>query len=143
MHESFQLLYTVKEFEQIADLVSTNMKSKAVSWCSSDFEFSAEGKKEIIDYHTRTQKQLSRALEVFESVNLEKAKAMKEKYKHYRNLEIELEKQHFERLRDEVTKTISSSKTHVELMTFLRAINGHATNIARILLKWSSKKDEL
>lgn len=143
VNESFQLLYTVKEFEQIADLVSTNMIGKAYNWSNSKLEFSEEGKNEIVDYHTRTQKQLSRALAVFESVNLEKAKAMKEKYKHYRNLEIELEKQHFERLRDEVTETISSSKSHVELMTFLRAINGHATNIARILLKWSSKKDEL
>jgi phosphate:Na+ symporter len=142
VNESFQLLYTVKEFEQIADLVSTNMIGKAYKWSTSKLEFSEEGKNEIVDYHTRTQKQLSRALAVFESVNLEKAKAMKEKYKQYRNLEIELEKQHFERLRDEVTETISSSKSHVELMTFLRAINGHATNIARILLKWSSKKDE-
>jgi phosphate:Na+ symporter len=138
--ESFQLLYTVKEFEQIADLVSTNMINRAISWCSMNYEFSPEGKSEIVDYHTRTQKQISRALAVFESVNLEKAKAMKDKYKQYRNLEIELEKQHFERLRDEVTNTISSSKTHVELMTFLRAINGHATNIARILLKWSVDK---
>ncbi|HAF29816.1 MAG TPA: Na/Pi cotransporter family protein [Bacteroidales bacterium] len=138
--ESFQLLYTVKEFEQIADLVSTNMINRAISWCSMNYEFSPEGKSEIVDYHTRTQKQISRALAVFESVNLEKAKAMKDKYKQYRNLEIELEKQHFERLRDEVTNTISSSKTHVELMTFLRAINGHATNIARILLKWSGEK---
>jgi len=140
VNESFQLLYTVKEFEQIADLVSTNMVKRAKSWCSMDFEFSKEGKNEIVDYHNRTQKQLSRALVVFENVNLEKAKAMKEKYKQYRNLEIELGKQHFERLKEEVTETISSSKTHVELMTFLRAINGHATNIARILLKWSDKK---
>ncbi|MFC2103782.1 Na/Pi symporter [Bacteroidota bacterium] len=137
--ESFQLLYMVKEFEQIADLVSTNMINRAITWCNLEYEFSVEGKNEIIDYHTRSQKQISRALAVFESVNLEKAKAMKEKYKQYRNLEIEFEKQHFERLRDEVTETITSSKTHVELMTFLRAINGHATNIARILLKWSNK----
>lgn len=143
VNESFQMLYTVKEFEQIADIVSTNMIAKAFRWSKSKLEFSEEGKNEIVDYHTRTQKQLSRALAVFESVNLEKAKAMKEKYKQYRNLEIELEKQHFERLRDEVTETISSSKSHVELMTFLRAINGHATNIARILLKWSSKKEEI
>ena len=140
VNEAFQLLYTVKEFEQIADIVSTSMIKKAERWSKMDYEFSVEGKNEIIKYHTKTQKQLSRALEVFESVNLEKAKAMKEKYRQYRNMEIALEKQHFERLRDEVLETISSSKTHVELMTFLRAINGHATNIARILLKWSVKK---
>jgi len=137
VNESFQLLYTVKEFEQIADIISSNMIDKAQRWCKMDFEFSVEGKNEIVEYHIKTQKQFSRALEVFKDVNLEKAKAMKEKYRKYRNMEIEMEKQHFERLRDEVSKTITSSNTHVELMTFLRAINGHATNIARILIKWS------
>jgi phosphate:Na+ symporter len=140
VNESFQLLYTVKEFEQIADIVSSIMIRKAERWSKMDFNFSTEGKNEIVKYHTKTQKQLSRALEVFENVNLEKAKAMKEKYRHYRNMEIELEKQHFERLKNEIIETISSSKTHIELMTMLRAINGHATNIARILLKWSIKE---
>ena len=139
VNESFQLLYAVKEFEQIADIVSKNMIKKAARWSKMDFEFSVDGKNEIINYHTKTQKQLSRALEVFENVNLEKAKAMKEKYRRYRNMEIELGKQHFKRLQDEIIETISSSKTHVELMTYLRAINGHATNIARILLKWPVK----
>lgn len=139
VNEAFQLLYTVKEFEQIADIVSKSMIKKAVRWSKMDYEFSVDGKNEIIDYHTKTQKQLSRALEVFESVNLEKAQAMKEKYHRYRNMEIEFEKQHFERLKNEITETISSSNTHIDLMTFLRAINGHATNVARILLKWSIK----
>ncbi len=137
INEAFQLLYTVKEFEQIADIISTNLIPKAKRWCDRDYEFSEEGKKEIVDYHTRTQKQLSRAIEVFAEVNLEKAKAMKQKYKQYRNMEFDLEKQHFERLRDDVEQSVASSKTHVELMTNLRAINGHATNIARILIKWS------
>ncbi len=140
MNESFQLLYTVKEFEQIADIVSSIMIRKAEKWSKMDFNFSTEGKNEIVKYHTKTQKQLSRALEVFVNVNLEKAKAMKEKYRQYRNMEIELEKQHFERLKNEIVETISSSKTHIELITMLRAINGHATNIARILLKWSIKE---
>ncbi|MFP4023633.1 MAG: Na/Pi symporter [Thiohalospira sp.] len=137
INEAFQLLYTVKEFEQIADIISTNLIPKAEYWCSKEFEFSSAGKKEIVDYHTRAQKQLSRAIDVFSEVNLEKAKAMKQKYKQYRDMEFELEKQHFERLRDDVEQSITSSKTHVELMTNLRAINEHATNIARILLKWS------
>jgi phosphate:Na+ symporter len=140
VNESFQLMYTVKEFEQIADIVSSIMIRKAERWSNMDFNFSTEGKNEIVKYHTKTQKQLSRALEVFENVNLEKAKAMKDKYRIYRNMEIELEKQHFERLKNEIVETISSSKTHIELMTMLRAINGHATNIARILLKWSIKE---
>ena len=52
---------------------------------------------------------------------------------------IELEKQHYERLKEEVNKSISSSKTHLELLGLLKVINERATNIARILLKWSEK----
>ena len=115
------------------------MIDKATSWCAMNYEFSHEGKNEIIEYHTSTQKQISRAIEVFTDVNLEKAKVMKDKYRKYRDLAISLEKHHYERLREEVSDSISSSKTHLELMSMLRAINGHATNIARILLKWSNK----
>ncbi|HAN18880.1 MAG TPA: Na/Pi cotransporter family protein [Bacteroidales bacterium] len=140
VNEAFQLLYTVKEFEQIADLISTNMIDKAKSWCAMDYEFSHDGKNEIIEYHTSTQKQICRAIEVFAEVNLEKAKVMKDKYRKYRDMAIALEKQHYERLREEVTESISSSKTHLELMSMLRAINGHATNIARILLKWGNNE---
>lgn len=139
INEAFQLIYTVKEFEQIADTISANIAQKAHSWCASDLEFSEEGRDEIADYHTRALKQVNRAIEVLREVNLEKAKHMKKKFKKYRNMAIELEKQHYERLKEEVNKSISSSKTHLELLGLLKVINERATNIARILLKWSDK----
>ncbi|MBS3768954.1 MAG: Na/Pi symporter [Bacteroidales bacterium] len=139
LNEAFQLIYTVKEFEQIADTISSNIAQKAHSWCASDLEFSEEGRREIADYHTRALKQVNRAIEVLREVNLEKAKHMKKKFKKYRNMAIELEKQHYERLKEEVNKSISSSKTHLELLGLLKVINERATNIARILLKWSEK----
>jgi len=142
VNEAFQLLYTVKEFEQIADIIHNNLINKAEKWCSMGYEFSVEGKNELIDYHLHTQNQVSRAIAVFEEINLEKLRVMKAKNKEYRNLEQNLEKQHFERLRQEISETILSSKTHIELITTFRSINSHATNIARILLKWSDIKED-
>jgi len=142
VNEAFQLLYTVKEFEQIADIIHNNLIDKAEKWCSMGYEFSVEGKNELIDYHLHTQNQVSRAIAVFEEINLEKLRVMKAKNKEYRNLEQNLEKQHFERLRQEISETILSSKTHIELITTFRSINSHATNIARILLKWSDVKED-
>ena len=139
VNETFQLIYTVKEFEQIADLVSVNIAQKAHSWCNAELAFSEAGKNEIADYHKRALKQIHRAIEVLREVNLEKAKHMKKKYKKYRDMALELEKQHYERLKEEVDKSISSSKTHLELLGLLKVINDRATNIARILLKWSEK----
>jgi phosphate:Na+ symporter len=140
VNESFQILYTVKEFELIADVISGPMQKKARSWLVSNYVFSPEGKQELIEYHTKTCKQIKRAIEVFNEVNIEKALEMKQKYKQYRNIAFEFEKQHYERLKQEQQDTLLSSKTHLELMAMLRNISSHATNIARILLQWEESR---
>ncbi|MFH2142991.1 MAG: Na/Pi symporter [Bacteroidota bacterium] len=135
--ESFQLLYTVKEFEQIADLISSNLYIKAIIWIDSDNEFSDEGKKELSEFHLMIQKQLSRAIEVFRDMNLEKAKNMKIKHKKYRLIANEMEKHHYERLKNDFSKSISSSEIHLELIVMFREISSHITNIARIMIDWT------
>ncbi len=138
--EAFQIFYTIKELEQIADVVSGTLTEKARSWIGSEYEFSDEGKKDIGAYHEKIMKQIGRAIVVFRDVNLEKAKEMKAKYKEYRSISFELEKQHFERLKNSVGKTVQSSNTHLELLAMFRIITGHCTNIARILIEGSEKK---
>lgn len=137
IQEAFQIMYAVKEFEQIADIISKSLVKKAFEWAESDLDFSSEGKRELMDYHQRTLKQINRAIDVFSEVNLKKAKEMKEKYKKYRSLAIELERQHYGRLKDDVEESIESSEIHLELMSSLKVITSHATNIARILLEWT------
>ena len=132
--EAFQMLYVVKEIEQMADIVVVNILPKAKEWLISDSNFSEDGKKELVDFHNRCQKQLSRAIEVFRDVNLEKAKILKRKDKKYNDLVLELEKSHFSRLVGEVQQSVGSSKFHIELLGLFNAINRHAANIARILL---------
>ncbi len=139
-NEAFQIMYTVKELEEISDIIGNMLVTRAGVWIKSEAEFSKEGKKELLEYHIKTQKQLSRALEVFRDVNLEKARSMKTKHKKYRSIASELEKQHYQRLRDEEKIVEESGDTHMELMTRLRTITHHATNIARILLEWKSGK---
>ena len=137
VNESFQILYTVKELELIADVVSRSMNDKARYWLSAGHSFSEKGRQELVDYHGKTCKQIKRAIEVFQEVNMEKALQMKQKYKEYRSIAFEFEKQHYERLKQEDPDTLTSSKTHLELMAMLRIISSHATNIARILLQWN------
>jgi phosphate:Na+ symporter len=140
-NEAFQIMYTVKELEEISDIIGNLLVTRADVWIKSKAEFSREGKKELLEYHIKTQKQLSRALEVFRDVNLEKARSMKSKYKKYRSIAIEFEKHHYERLRDDGKIIEESGDTHMELMTRLRTITHHATNIARILLEWKSGEE--
>jgi len=137
IQEAFQIMYAVKEFEQIADVISKNLLKKASHWTKNDLEFSQEGKNELTQYHQRTLKQINRAIEVFNEVNLRKAKEMKEKYKKYRAQAIEFERLHYSRLKDHIDKSVETSEIHLDLMSSLKVITSHATNIARILLEWT------
>jgi len=140
INEVFQMMHTAKELEQIADIVSKNLKELAQKKLESNSQFSKEGQAELIEYHTKTIKQINRSIEVFKDVNLEKAQEMEKKYKKYRLMEMELRRTHFARLQQEIPETVATSEIHVQLMELLKRISSHATNIARILLE--PKKEE-
>ena len=141
VNESFQILYTVKEFELIADVVSASLVRKAGQWIDAKHDFSKEGRKELELYHGKTCKLIKKAIEVFSEVNIEKALEMKMKYKEYRTISFEFEKQHYQRLEKEVHESVMSTGTHLELMAMLRNISSHATNIARIILQWNETSE--
>ncbi|MBN1184560.1 MAG: Na/Pi cotransporter family protein [Bacteroidales bacterium] len=134
VNEAFQMIYTVKELEQIADVISTNMLKHAIEWAGETFDFSEEGKKEIREFHTLTIQQLQNAIEVFMELNLHKALTVKDKHKAYRKKADELELLHYERLRKNVPESIESSKYHIELINMLKIIIRHSSNICRIIL---------
>jgi phosphate:Na+ symporter len=134
--EAFQVMYVVKELEQIADLISNNLAERSKWWLQSGYEFSPEGKMELKEFHLLTQKQLKRAIAVFTELNLEKAKKAFKKYENFKEVGRELERQHFNRLKQDNDKTLTSSKTHLEMVSVFRTIGSHANNIAHIILEW-------
>lgn len=133
-NESFQIMSTMHELEQIGDVISKILYVKADTWIKSDIKFSKAGTKELIEYHSKTQKQLSRAIQVFEELNLERAKSMKKKQKKYESLALEFSRQHYERLQESKEKSIKSSSYHLEIVNALSLINRYSTNIAKSLL---------
>jgi phosphate:Na+ symporter len=138
--EVFQMMHCITEIEQIGDLVSKNLIPLANKRIENNLTFSNAGRLEIEDYHLRTMKQISRAIEVFKDVNLQDAKRMERKYKKYRLMEMDLRRTHFDRLRDNIPQSIETSGIHLELIELLKRISSSATNIARIFLE--TKKDK-
>lgn len=131
IQEAYLIMYTNNELEQISDLIAKNLANRASWWIEHGYEFSNEGKHELMEYHLQTQKQLSRAIEVFKDFSLEKMEHAEHKYEKFKRLAIELEKQHYQRLKEDVEKSITSSRTHLELVSSLRIIGSHATNIVK------------
>lgn len=141
LNEAFQIMYVVKELEMIGDIVNTNIKKHAEKFITQNLDFSEEGQKELIILQEKCLNQISRSMEVFSEVNLEKAAYVKSKFKKYSALAEELERHHYSRLIENNTKSISSSEIHLELIGLLNAINRHATNISRILINWNLTKN--
>ena len=138
--EVFQMMHCITELEQIGDVVSKRLVPLANKRMDLNLSFSEEGKLEIEDYHLRSMKQISRAIEVLKDVNLQDAKRMEKKYKKYRLMELELRRTHFDRLRDKVPETIETSQIHLELIDQLKRISSNATNIARIFLETNRER---
>jgi phosphate:Na+ symporter len=130
----FRVMFATKELEQIGDIISKNLLEKGEWWLGAGLEFSDEGKNELIEFHRLTQKQLNRAIEIMDTLNLDVARKQLRKYDHYKQVGIELERSHFDRLKQAVGKSIESSKTHLELVSLYRIIGSHANNIARIMI---------
>jgi len=139
VNESFQMLYSMNEFENIGDIISGGLANRAEKWVAMNYDFSEEGKKELKEFHEKVEKQLKRSLVVFEETNLQKAARMKAKHKNYRSLSQDLEKLHYARILEGMKESIESSRTHLEILAFLSNIDSHATNIARITLDWNQK----
>jgi phosphate:Na+ symporter len=142
--EAYNMMNAVREFEEIADIISRPLKTKAESWCRSDYKFSDQGLSELTRYHNHTLSIISQAINVYEQYDLKEAKKLKSSYDNYREEYFELERQHYDRLRDNIDSTIQSSKTHLEIITLLRVISSHATNTSRILIyKTNHRKKKL
>lgn len=140
VNESFQMLYTMNEFEKIGDIISESLANRAEKWLAKDYVFSDAGKKELVVFHEKIEKQLKRSMVVFDETNLQKAAHMKSKHKAYRSLSKDLEKQHYTRIMEGMKESIDSSKTHLEILALFSTIDSHATNIARIALDWNQKR---
>ncbi|MCG8604129.1 Na/Pi cotransporter family protein, partial [bacterium] len=141
--EAFQMMYCVTELEQIADIISKNLLPRADGWLDGDYRFSEAGKDEIEEYHLSAVKQVSRALNAFRESDLKTARRMKRKYKKYRRMGESFMRTHFERLREDIAETKATREFHQDLVEQFRRISSHATNIARILLEWSSEENDV
>lgn len=138
--EAFMIMNAVREFEQIADINSHQLVEKARSWTHSPYQFSQQGKDELKLYHDHTLTIIIQALKVFEDFDLKAAKKLRLQYNQYRDEYFELERQHYDRLKENIESTISSSKTHLEIITLLRVISSHAMNTSRIIIAFKGPK---
>jgi phosphate:Na+ symporter len=142
-NEAFEILYVSKEYEQIGDIISTNLLSKAENWLHNPtLQFSEEGKSEISVLFEKSRDQIIRSINAFQYPGIKDAKEIKRKSKNYHKLAVYFEQKHFNRLQKKGEQEIIKSKIHLEITGMLNAIIRHADNIASLIIENNKEEEE-
>jgi len=134
-NEVYLMMHVTKQYEQIADIIDKELRPLAQQKSSEAMTFSESGSEEIKAYHLKMIKQIARSIDTFRDSSLEKAHKMAKKQAKYVELEGDLRQHHFERLREQIQESVSTSEIHLDLMDCLRKMNSYSANIARAVVQ--------
>lgn len=132
--EVFAMMSIVNDLESVGDIIHIRIKHLMVKKQSLNASFSEEGEAELVDYHTRVMKQVSRFKSAFVNIKVKKASKVIKKEAKYRDLEAEYRQRHLERVKKEMPESIATHDLHMELMDLLKRINVHIGEIAKTML---------
>lgn len=140
--EVYLMMHVTKQYEQIADIIDKELRPLAQEKAAQAAQFSAIGASEVRTYHIKMIKQIARSIDSFTNDSLEKAVRMTKKQAKYVALEGDLRQHHFERLRENIQESVTSSEIHLDLMDCLRKMNSYSANVARALVQRYGEKSE-
>ena len=131
--EAFSLISMADNMESVGDIIHRNIVPLIYKKQALKEPFSKEGEKELVAFHTKVMKQMSRLSEAFSKLNLEMAQKVLNKDIKYQNLEAEYRQAHMKRVQKEKTKSVETHEVHMELMDMLNQINVYIGNIAKTI----------
>lgn len=130
-NEVYGMITIANDMESIGDIIHRNILPLVDKKKELYTDFSIEGKEELMIYHTKMCKQISRLREAFDERNKETAQKIMAKEEKYLNLETKYRLKHLERLHQERKESVKTHEIHMELMDLLKQINVYTGNIAK------------
>ena len=144
------LLSFITNMEHIGDIVDCDLLVLARKKASRQIDFSAEGTKEISDFHESVCLNFDLAVNTFLTYDSDLAKQLYDAKANVREIEAESFATHIDRIGSGQSDSIDSSDLHLDVLHGLRRINGHLTTTAYLVLKasgetprtkWKKKKE--
>jgi phosphate:Na+ symporter len=132
--EVYGMISIAKDMESIGDIIHRGMLPLIEKKQALRSDFSEEGKEELMIYHVKVCKQISRLKEAFTERNLATARRIMTKEKKYLDLESKYRLRHLERLHQQQKESVETHEIHVELLDYLKQINVYTANIAKTFL---------
>ncbi len=133
MQRNIEVLYVANDLEHVGD-VMTNMARQIRKITAEDIEFSVEGMEELENMYQLVFEHFRLALKAFENMDQALATRIIKEHPRILKLEKELRYSHFDRMQGGNQKTIATSSIHLDLVESMLRIDGHAVNIAQVVL---------
>ena len=134
-NEAFAMMSVAKDLESIGDIIDKTIIPLIAKKQVLTEDFSKQGKEEIIAFHIKVSKQISRINEAISTFDIEKASNVMAKEAKYTTLESEYRIKHLKRVREELTESVSTHEIHMELMDLLKQINVYTASIAKTIVE--------
>ncbi|MEA3287756.1 MAG: PhoU domain-containing protein, partial [Candidatus Marinimicrobia bacterium] len=141
--EVFGMTTICSHMETIGDIIERNLLPLISKKRALELDFSDEGKAELIRYHKKVCKQLSRLKNTFSELDPEKAQRVVRKQEKYANLEEEYRIAHLERLHSARKESMKTDEIHTELLELMKRINVYTGEIAKIILSITANKTDM
>lgn len=119
------------DMESIGDIIHRNLRPLIEKKRELEFDFSEEGKEELMIYHSKVCKQISRLKEAFAEKELKTARKIMGKETKYLEIEEKYRLKHLERIRQKRRQSIETHEVHTELLDLLKRINSYTGSIAK------------
>ena len=133
-NQVYGMITIANDIESIGDIIHRNILPLVDKKRALNTDFSEEGKEELMIYHTKMCKQISRLKQAFAEQNLETAQKIMIKEEKYLDLEEKYRLKHLHRLYQEQKESMKTHEVHMELMDIFKQINVHTGNIAKTFL---------
>ena len=132
--EVFSLVSIVNYLDSMNNIVKLRFEKLVDDKNNLDGNFSDEGQREILDYHTKLVKQVNRLNQFFNKFDRAKAEKIMQKGQKYKDIEEKYRLEHFQRVSKDVAESVSTHELHMELMDLLKQMNMFIELIASTLL---------
>lgn len=139
--EIASLLPILSNIRRIADVITRVEVPLIEKKKLLDVDFSKDGRAELLEYHSKAAKQLSRLQTVMDEGKFKLAKKMTKRTHRYEEMDSEYRQKHFQRLLEEVPESLETHRIHMAMMDAIKQVNIYTSSIAEMILSLKPKKE--
>jgi phosphate:Na+ symporter len=130
-----QILTFSTNLEHIGDIIDKSLMDLAAKKIRQQENFSAEGFREIKEFHNKVLENMKMAQAIFMSEDPKLAAQLVEEKEAVRLAADDTSKQHFKRLSERQSQSLATSSLHLDIIRDYRRINSYATRVAYAILE--------